>query len=1070
MNWRKVFVPGVILLLLGAGVQLYAGLYGKITGRVTDSQTGEGLPQAAVKIEGTTMIAITDLDGYYVFLNVPPGKYTLSAQYTGYQVLRVENIEVVADRTIEVNFPLKPKEIVLEVQEIRAKEIVIRKDKTESRTLIKSEQVQSLPVTQVQEAVSYSSGVVLRGGNLYVRGGRPDEVVYVVDGVEIRDPYSNYTQSGVPLLALEEAAIDRGGFDVDQGTVSSGAISVITREGTDRYDAQMRFSTRDLSFLGNKIFNFFDCQQGDPYYDYLLNRVKNLRSYEGRWKNKERRFEFSLGGPLLPTWREGAKFFVSGEKYYTYEDYPIYTFDENRQTTSEAYQWKVTLPITKVFKIFTSGFYRWNVDYAYDPNWRLALEKLPTLRDRHLQLIGGFDLLFGKTFTELRVGYYDRFFDNSVKEDVDGDGIDDFADRDLDGFVEVDLDYFKALKMDTFRTSGRIDSIVERWVEISPDSIWRNDPRYDPSLVRYYRDKGYIELPFYWWEHEIQTLYPTIGSGPSWWPKRRYWVDPTVKDTYYVYYKLYQPIISDTPIKDPKIGRVDTVYGMPHIYKYNTYGWGQRTNIDTFALVANYETYPPTWDTLLIGNQYLPTPWTYPRVQHYIGHSKLFTAKWDLKSQVTKQHEILLGAEFKRIQVRRYAMDYASGGNIYFTLVNPDLTRRPNDPENFIDWFENHPSYPWIFAGYLRDKIEIEGMVAKIGIRFDYYSPEGYVFSDPDKPFKYDDLWGPEGVRLLNNAKKTEKKWYISPRIGVSHPISERDVLHFTYGHYYQIPPFNQLLTSYVFSGAFPIVGNPDIDPERNISYELGITHGFTENIVIDITAFYKDIFKWSRIKMFPIGVTGENYSTYVNEDYGSSRGIEVELSKRPGGAIIPNFSGSIAYTFQVARGSFSAPRNAYEWAWRGYPIPPHESPLDWDQRHKVTVTLSYTVPQGKPLFEVSGLDDINLTIVHDYGSGYPYTPPIRTLTEAVEGINSKRLPSYQNTNLRLSKGISIKNIYLSLFMDIYNIFNRKDLSSIANVDYYEYFNNPEGEERDPTVWSPRRTTRVGVEMRVKGL
>lgn len=1068
MNWRKIFVPLLLLMVAGVGAHLYGGLYGKITGRVTDSQTGEGLPQAAVKIEGTTMIAITDLDGYYVFLNVPPGEYTLSAQYTGYQVLKVENIGVVADRTVEVNFPLKPKEIVLEVQEIRAKEIVIRKDKTESRTLIKSEQIQSLPVTQVQQAVSYSSGVVLRGENIYVRGGRPDEVVYVVDGVEIRDPYSNYTQSGVPLLALEEAAVDRGGFDVDQGTVSSGAISIITREGTDRYDAQVRYSTRDLSFLGDDIFNFLDCQQGDPYYDYLLGKNRNFKSLTGRWKNKEKRIEFAVGGPLLPIWREGAKFFVSGERYYTYEDYPIYTFNE-RQSTSESYQWKVSIPITKVFKLFTSGFYRWNVDYDYDPGWRLALEHYWPLRDRHLQLIGGFDLLFGKTFMEFRAGYYNRFFDNSAKEDVDGDGVDDFADRDLDGFVEVDLDYFKALRMDTFRTSGRIDSIKERWVEITPDSIWANDSRYDPSLVRYYRDKGYVEIPFYWWEYETQTIYPTIGSGPSWWPNKRYWVDPTVNDTYYVYYSLFQPIISDTPITDPLAGKVDTVYGKPNIYIYNTYGWGQRTKRDTFALIPDYSQNPPAFDTLLIGNQYLPTPWTYPREQHYIGNSKLFTLKWDMKSQVTKNHEILLGAEFKRVQTRRYGMDYAAGGNIYMTLVNPDLATRPNDPYNFINWFNDNPSYPWIFAAYIRDKIEIEGMVAKIGLRLDYYSPEGFVFSDPDEPFTMDDLWLSERVRLLKDAEKTEKKWYISPRIGISHPITERDVLHFTYGHYYQIPQFSQLLTSYVFSGAFPVIGNPDIEPEKNISYELGVTHGFTENIIVDVTAFYKDIFSWSRLKMYPIGLTGENYSTYVNEDYGSSRGVELELSKRPGGALLPNFSGSVSYTFQVARGSFSAPRDAYEWAWRGYPIPPHESPLDWDQRHKVTLTLAYNVPKGRPLFGVPGLDDINLLVVHSYGSGFPYTPPIRTISEAVENINAKKLPSYQNTDLRISKGISIKKIYLNFFMDIYNVFNRKDLSTFANVEYYEYFNNPEGEERDPTVWSPRRRTRVGVEMRLKG-
>jgi len=826
---------------------------------------------------------------------------------------------------------------------------------------------------------------------------------------------------------MEETAVNKGGFDVDQGTVSSGAIRVVTKEGGSKYEATMRLSTTDFSFLGGDLYSFFDANRGDPYLDFILGRNTDFSSLKNRHRAKGRKTEFAFGGPILPTRRKGARFFVSGDITSDKGRFPV-SMNPKWRNWSENYQWKLTFPFASL-KLFTSGFYRRGWSHGFSPAWRLAPDHTTFFHDWRLQMIAGINYIVSpKTYWEFRVGYFRRKLWDQVFEDVDNDGIDDFDDRDLDGLVEVDIEYFKD-------STGNLINI---------DSI------YPGAKI----EGGWVELPYYWWEREIQTLYPTFGSGPPWWSN-----DPN---------GAYSP--------------------------RNRFGFGQRTNVDiavvitdngdTALLISNeYYKFPFTGtlvpyegtvnyvrDTLFkLGNHYLPNNHTYERDQWYYGRSGYSTATWKLSSQITRYHEILAGLEYKMIDIQRYGADYASGGNVYLTVLNPPVKKRETDTTwSFIDWFKENPVRPWIFAAYLRDKIEVGGLVAKIGLRFDYYDPGGYSISDTIEPFMYDSTWSQYKIRMVKNPEKGKRRWYISPRIGISHPITERDVLHFTYGHYFQIPPFYQIIRDYVFSGAFPIIGNAGINPEKTISYELGIKHAFTSTIVTDVTAFYKDIKDWSRLKMFVYGVSGANYSTYVNEDWGSVRGIEVTFQKRPGGTLLPDLGFDINYTFQVATGSFSAPHNAYIWAWRGYPLPSQESPLDWDQRHRLFVTISYRFPEGKPLFNIPGLDNLGITVQHEYGSGYPYTPQINTLREAVEAINSRRYPSYRYTDMRIFKDIKSGPMNIRIFLDIHNLFNRKNLSSINDVQWYEQFGDPEGEVRDPSVWSQRRNSRIGIELRFK--
>lgn len=1052
-----------IFLLTGVFITLmWAGTTGKISGRVTDATTGEGLPFAVVRLAGTQLGAYTDDQGYYVILNVPPGTYNIEVTYAGYQPGFVKGVIVEVDRTIEVNIGLKPTTVEVEPIVVEAKEKLIRPDLPESRKIMKGEEVSQIPVMNIQSVVEISAGVVERGG-LHVRGSRPDEVVYVVNGVEVRDPFTGFTAPGIPLLAMEEAGVATGGFDVDQGAAAGGTINLVTKGGGEKYNASYRFSTTNLSFLGDNVNGFLNAERGDYIRDFLLGYNKDLNATTGkRHRRDEILNELSISGPLPFLNRRVANFLVSGD-YQTHKGrFPEYS-DEKKRIKNWGISYRFDARPTQYLLLYLTGFYRYQRFGDYDPQFRL----LPDLRYEFLRKItsisGGINWLVAQKYmNEINIGYFVRDQKRNIFEDMDRDGVDDFDDRDLDGFPEIDIDYFKRVYY---------DSSQSKWV-IDPDYNFGIDSLskmagVDKKNFNVNEAEGYVELPFYWWERWVYGFYPGQSAAlPTWWP-----LDPTAPYNRYGWGQSFVQDFDVIVVRYPD-GKLDTLVDMQGVL----YPYPIRADWRYFVydIIGSLPSGTQIIDTLLsVGNLYLPYPHNFERDQWGHWKNSHLTFSWKMTAQLTKKtktapgHELLVGAEYKKINLMIYDVDFASGGNYYLQMVNPPFVRRPFDTTyTFVDFLNTHKVKPYQVAFYLRDKIEMEGMYARVGIRFDYVDNDGYyspiLETRPEEAFITDPVFG---VRYFSVAENTKPYWILSPRVGVSHPITERDVLHFTYGHYYQIPVYNQTNFNYLVTGAFPIIGNPRLKSEKTVSYELGVKHGFTTDFIVDITAFYKDIQNWARTKFYKIDPL-TNLTTFYNEDYGSSRGITFEMVKRPGGPLIPFLSLNINYTFQVARGSFSSPYQGYRWQWLGYPLPPKESPLNWDQTHSVNAIFSWVVP---PKRRFLGVSDWGISLQFTYGSGFPWTPPIRSERDAIELINSRRLPSTKNADLRLFKNFPIYKGNLQLFMDIYNVFNFKNLEGIYDEQWYEQFGDPEGEVKDVSVWGERRNTRIGFYFEIGG-
>ena len=166
--------------------------------------------------------------------------------------------------------------------------------------------------------------------------------------------------------------------------------------------------------------------------------------------------------------------------------------------------------------------------------------------------------------------------------------------------------------------------------------------------------------------------------------------------------------------------------------------------------------------------------------------------------------------------------------------------------------------------------------------------------------------------------------------------------MHFSYGHFFQVPRFERLYENPDFKIGFGtgnqgVVGNADLEPEQTINAEIGLQQQLTADLSVDVTAYLRDIRGLTGTRADEIVVFGGSakYSKYVNSDFGFVKGIVLTLNKRFGGG----FSATLDYTYQVAKGSASDPQEARN-AVAGGSLPEVQlTPLGWDQRHTLNVT-----------------------------------------------------------------------------------------------------------------------------------
>lgn len=241
-----------------------ASTTGKISGKVINEETGEPLPGVAVSIEGTRLGALTDENGEYIILNVPVSTYTVKASLIGFAQVEVSNVSVSADLTSYTDFMLSKKALELgKTIKVRAERPLVLKDKTTTVQIVSSEDLQAMPVRTYGEAVSLQNSVVRMKTNvdvrqrgsrsstaanteLNLRGGRPQEVAYYVDGFSQQDPLTGNSTTNLNKNSIEEVSVQSGVFDAEYGHVASGIVNVVTRSGGEEYHGNLELLTDNV--------------------------------------------------------------------------------------------------------------------------------------------------------------------------------------------------------------------------------------------------------------------------------------------------------------------------------------------------------------------------------------------------------------------------------------------------------------------------------------------------------------------------------------------------------------------------------------------------------------------------------------------------------------------------------------------------------------------------------------------------------------------------------------------------------------------------------------------------------
>ena len=291
-----------------------------------------------------------------------------------------------------------------------------------------------------------------------------------------------------------------------------------------------------------------------------------------------------------------------------------------------------------------------------------------------------------------------------------------------------------------------------------------------------------------------------------------------------------------------------------------------------------------------------------------------------------------------------------------------------------------------------------------------------------------------------------------------------------SYGHYYQVPGLSMMYyenQSSSSSSGDPLSGNPDLNPEETVAYELGIKHMFDPFTILEFVAYNKTI---TGLVSTNLQESTEEYWQYVNSDgTGTVWGAELGLLRRSS----RYFSFATNYSYSVAKGRESSPIENYSYGWGSqYPVPNDDVYLDWDQRHTANASAGMMIEQGDSFLNQSWLEGFGFRINTSYGSGIPYDNAAHDTHPFFR--NQKRYPWRINTDLRVEKRFWLGGSTFNIYMDVYNLFNRRNLDHIYNVAWYDADQDGDGEPDhiaggiagNPNAYSPARHFFFGADIR----
>lgn len=961
---KRVMAP-ILLVAMAIAGPLSAGTTGKIAGTVADKATGERLPGANIIVVGTTLGAVTDPNGQYTILEVPPGTYNVQISFIGYTKVTINDVRVYIDQTARVDVTLGEEAIQLGETVIVAERPLIKPDVATSVIAVTNKEVESLPINNVVSAIglqagvrggwggppggasqptfvsNYTRGKVSVQGGLNIRGGDGDNILVEMDGVTLRDPRNNEPITKIPLSSIKEISVERGGFNAEYGQVRSGIVNIVTKEGNKRGYAgaiQFRYNPpapkywRGAGILDVNDPNsfalrpFFDpavCWTGTDngaWDEYIKNQYPSFAGWNAI--SRQLNTDNNPNNDLTP---------LGAQRVFEYEIRKKQPNDEPDYDLDAGFGGPIPLIGEKLgnLRFFTS--YRGNremllfpltrPDYKdYDWNFQVNSDLTPTMKLR----ISG---LLGKQYT--------------MRNNWDATGI-----------------YFYP------RTASDIAGIASA-INFPSDLVGLFS---DFNLCL--ADIGHRSL--------AAKLTHTLGS----------------KTFYEVSVEQFR---RDYNVRPSALRDASVLYEV----------------IPGFFEDSNPFGYWPTENSpgvLIIGGQHVAKARDFT-----VANSTSFKA--DISSQVNFQNLVKAGIEF---DYNDLDFDYGtiqSGGQAAEKYQNRVRMR----------------IFPLRAAAYLQDKLEVKEFTANLGLRLDYSNSNvtWWSLNPYDKSFfssRYNSA-------LAFPTEEAKPQWQLSPRLGVAHPITENSKLFFNYGHFRQVPQYESLFrVERDASRAVTSFGDPNLILAKTISYELGFDYIVSQNLLLQLAAFYNDISDQQDFTSYQSLANGFAYTKATSNNYQDVRGFELTLRKTFGRW----WTGFTNYTYQVSTtGHFGSSRlfddltQQKKWndatvnLYQDRPIP----------QPYARANLNLYTPEnfGPRLFNHHLLGGFMLNVTLDWQAGYWTTwnpgglPSVAYNVKAVD---------FFNTYLRLDKAISFGKLRTQFFVDMSNALNTRRLWNTGDYNY----------------------------------
>jgi len=985
-----IFSVLVILSTLTFNPSAKAAATGKIAGAVLDTETGKPLPGANILVQGTSKGATTDPDGYFTILNLSPDIYNVQARMMGYQSVTQTDVEVTTDHTTRLRFELRATVVSGEGITISAESEVLKMDVSSSIVSAKTEEIEAVPlVSNIGDYVNLQSGV----NKWEVRGGGTDQTAFMANGLMLVDNRSNSMLMEPNISTIKELNIIKGGFNAEYGNVRSGIINIITKDPSSKeYHSTInfRYVPAQMKHRGPSVFEWNNYMLR-PYLDTTTLANGQNVAFDGTDAWKDELVYGETGKDTVNKYKD---------EWEGWNEWG----PANGMTPEQAYEQFIWTHCAEgVLDLIPDDYQGTSRDRSYgdEPDWNVDGS------------FGGPVPMIGKSLGNLAflVSYsndyqqfglpvtqgYDFYHDWNTSLKLTSNITDNIK---LSAEAMKEVVYTLGAYATGEKSGGSVGILGgSSYGKGDPGGFFMSGDDVFNSENSEYADG----------EWGLDVLYYPSAFSPAIIDKNMQGIAISHALGSNTFYTLRLTHIDSENKCNGVFGIDADQTGFQQFLNPGVAPLTIRDTITTYTLPSGVEVtetpYGYVYNTLLSADETYSGG--YGALQIELSSVKTYNLKFDITSQINRFNEIKSG----------FILNYDD----MYTYAEKNFPGYSGGEGWIIEW--DHQ--PIRGGAYLQDKLEFEGFIANLGLRMDYNNPN----CEWPTLDQYPQILSAELKDTLRSdnppfevMEPAEFQMQWSPRLGISHPISENAKLYFNYGHFYSMAASKEMYLMHFGKNADPMaaLGNPSASMPRTVAYELGIDFNIKEMFRLHLAGYYKDVDRQTAWVQYESYYGLIHYATVENNNYEDIRGFELRF-ENPYGRLV---KGWINYDYMIKTSGTVGREYYYEYAAtnqrEGMRDPIQETPLP---QPRLNAFIQFSSPsEWGSIFR-----GFNLSFLYEWEAGW-YEDWNYFESDEPRFKNNLQWQPWRNINARLSKAISYAGINMNVFMEVQNLLDWKYL------------------------------------------